>query len=91
MITLAIGLDVHKISAIAGVMDENELIISQKNTSNDIPVLDEFLKSYGENDIFMESTISDRYTSKELIKLNYRICLINRCKPQFKFTHFRQF
>ncbi len=44
---------------------------------NKIPVLDDFLNDYKEHDIIIESSTSGKYLPKELMKLNYKIHLIN--------------
>ena len=44
---------------------------------NNIPVLDDFLNDYKEHDIIIESFTSGKYLPKELMKLNYKIHLIN--------------
>ncbi|KQB35324.1 IS110 family transposase, partial [Acidiplasma aeolicum] len=77
MIDIVIGLDVHKHSVYATVLNDNGELVIQRNTENNISVLDSFLNDYKEHDIVIESSTSGKYLSKALMKLNYKIHLIN--------------
>ena len=77
MIDIVIGLDVHKHSVYATVLNDNGELVIQRNMENNISVLDDFLNDYKEHDIVIESSTSGKYLSKELMKLNYKIHLIN--------------
>ena len=77
MIGIVIGLDVHKHSVYATVLNDNGELVIQRNMENNISVLDDFLNDYKEHDIVIESSTSGKYLSKELMKLNYKIHLIN--------------
>ena len=80
MINIVIGLDVHKRSVYATVLNDNGDIIAQRNMENNIETVNEFLSGYKDHDIVIESSTSGKYLSKELIKLNYKIHLINPSK-----------
>ena len=80
MIDIVIGLDVHKRSVYATVMNDNGNIISQKNMENNIEIVNGFLFNYKDHDIVIESSTSGKYLSKELLKLKYKIHLINPSK-----------
>ena len=69
MIDIVIGLDVHKHSVYATVLNDNGELVIQRNTENNISVLDSFLNDYKEHDIVIESSTSGKYLSKELLKL----------------------
>ena len=77
MIDIVIGLDVHKRSVYATVLNDNGELVIQRNMENNISVLDDFLNDYKEHDIVIESSTSGKYLSKALMKLNYKIHLIN--------------
>ena len=77
---MVIGLDVHKRSVYATVMEDNGNIISQKNMENNMETVNEFLSIYKDHDIVIESSTSGKYLCKELLKLNYKIHLINPAK-----------
>ncbi len=77
---MVIGLDVHKRSVYATVLNDNGDIIAQRNMENNIETVNEFLSGYKDHDIVIESSTSGKYLSKELIKLNYKIHLINPSK-----------
>ncbi len=77
MIDIVIGLDVHKHSVYATVLNDNGELVIQRNMENNIPVLNDFLNDYKEHDIVIESSTSGKYLSKELMKLTYKIHLIN--------------
>ena len=75
MINIVIGLDVHKRSVYAMVMENNGNIISQKNMENNMELVNRFLSIYKDHDIVIESSTSGKYLCKELLKLNYKITL----------------
>ena len=75
MINTVIGLDVHKRSVYAMVMENNGDIISQKNMENNMETVNGFLSIYKDHDIVIESSTSGKYLCKELLKLNYKIKL----------------
>ena len=77
---MVIGLDVHKRSVYATVMEDNGTIISQKNMENNMEIVNGFLSVYKDHDIVIESSTSGKYLSRELLKLNYKIRLINPAK-----------
>ena len=64
-----IGMDVHKRSVYATVLDAHGKLVIQRNMENNISVLDDFLNDYKEHDIVIESSTSGKYLSKELLKL----------------------
>ena len=80
MIDIVIGLDVHKRSVYATVMNDNGNIIIQRNMENNIETVNGFLSVYKDHDIVIESSTSGKYLCKELLKLNYKIHLINPSK-----------
>ena len=80
MINIVIGLDVHKRSVYATVIEDNGNIIVQKNMENNIEIVNKFLFNYKNHDIVIESSTSGKYLSKELLKLNYKVHLINPSK-----------
>ena len=80
MIDIVIGLDVHKRSVYATVMNDNGDIIIQRNMENNMETVNEFLSVYKDHDIVIESSTSGKYLCKELLKLNYKIHLINPAK-----------
>ena len=80
MIDIVIGLDVHKRSVYATVMNDNGNIIAQRNMENNIETVNGFLSVYKDHDIVIESSTSGKYLCKELLKLNYKIHLINPSK-----------
>ena len=61
-------------------MNDNGNIISQKNMENNMETVNEFLSVYKDHDIVIESSTSGKYLSKELLKLKYKIHLINPSK-----------
>ena len=77
---MVIGLDVHKRSVHATAMEDNGDIIVQRNMENNIEMVNGFLFNYKYHDIIIESSTSDKYLCKELLKLNYKIHLINPAK-----------
>ena len=77
---MVIGLDVHERSVYATVMEDNGTIISQKNMENNIEMINKFLSTYKDHYIVIESSTSSKYLCKELLKLNYKIHLINPSK-----------
>lgn len=74
---MVIGLDVHKHSVYAGVVDDKNNRIDEKNMENDIGILTEFLNIYREEDMVIESSTSGKYLAKVLLNLGYRIHLID--------------
>ena len=80
MINIVIGLDVHKRSVYATAMNDNGNIISQRNMENNMGTVNKFLSDYKNHDIVIESSTSGKYLCKELLKLNYKIHLINPSK-----------
>ena len=80
MINIVTGLDVHKRSVYAKVMNDNGNIIIQKNMENNMETVNGFLSDYKNHDIVIESSTSGKYLCKELLKLNYKIHLINPSK-----------
>jgi len=80
VIDIVIGLDVHKRSVYATVMNDNGNIIAQRNMENNIETVNGFLSVYKDHDIVIESSTSGKYLCKELLKLNYKIHLINPSK-----------
>ena len=80
MIDIVIGLDVHKRSVYATVMNDNGNIIIQRNMENNMETVNGFLSVYKDHDIVIESSTSGKYLSRELLKLNYKIHLINPSK-----------
>ena len=77
---MVIGLDVHKRSVYATVMEDNGDIIIQRNMENNMEQVNKFLSVYKDHDIVIESSTSGKYLCKELLKLNYKIHLINPAK-----------
>ena len=77
---MVIGLDVHKRSVYGTVMEDNGDIIVQRNMENNIETVNGFLSDYRDHDIVIESSTSGKYLCKELLKLNYKIHLINPAK-----------
>ncbi|WP_156318775.1 MULTISPECIES: IS110 family transposase [Acidiplasma] len=80
MIDIVIGLDVHKRSVYATVMENDGNIIIQRNMENNMEQVNKFLSVYKDHDIVIESSTSGKYLCKELLKLNYTIHLINPAK-----------
>ena len=80
MIDIVIGLDVHNSSVYATVMNDNGNIIIQRNMENNIETVNGFLSVYKDHDIVIESSTSGKYLCKELLKLKYKIHLINPSK-----------
>ena len=77
---MVIGLDVHKRSVYATVMEDNGTIIIQKNMENNMETVNEFLSVYKDHYIVIESSTSGKYFSKELSMLGYKVHLINPAK-----------
>ena len=61
-------------------MENNGNIIIQRNMENNIEMINKFLSVYKDHDIVIESSTSGKYLCKELLKLNYKIHLINPSK-----------
>ncbi|MCL4452701.1 MAG: IS110 family transposase [Candidatus Thermoplasmatota archaeon] len=61
-------------------MNDNGNIIAQRNMENNIETVNGFLSVYKDHDIVIESSTSGKYLCKELLKLNYKIHLINPSK-----------
>ena len=80
MIDIVIGLDVHKHSVYATVLNDNGDIIAQRNMENNMEIVNGFLFNYKDHDIVIESSTSGKYLCKELLKLNYKLHLINPSK-----------
>ncbi|MEM0133090.1 MULTISPECIES: transposase [unclassified Acidiplasma] len=87
---MVIGLDVHKRSVYATVMEDNGTIISQKNMENNMEIVNEFLSVYKDHDIVIESSTSGKYLSRELLKLNYKIHLINPAKVPEIYNNYKK-
>ena len=77
---MVIGLDVHKRSVYATAMEDNGTIIVQRNMENNMETVNGFLSDYRDHDIVIESSTSGKYLCKELLKLNYKVHLINPAK-----------
>ena len=77
---MVIGLDVHKRSVYATAMEDNGTIIVQRNMENNMETVNGFLSDYRDHDIVIESSTSGTYLCKELLKLNYKVHLINPAK-----------
>ncbi len=77
---MIIGLDVHKGSVYATVIEDNGNIIVQRNMENNMETVNGFLLNYKDHDIVIESSISGKYLSKELSMLGYKIHLIDPAK-----------
>ena len=77
---MVIGLDVHKRSVYGTVMEDNGDIIVQRNMENNMETVNGFLSDYRDHDIVIESSTSGKYLCKELLKLNYKVHLINPAK-----------
>ena len=77
---MVIGLDVHKRFVYATVMGDNGDIIVQRNMENNMELVNGFLSVYKDQDIVIESSTSGKYLSKALLKLNYKIHVINPSK-----------
>uniref|UniRef100_UPI0023F3AC65 IS110 family transposase n=1 Tax=Ferroplasma acidiphilum TaxID=74969 RepID=UPI0023F3AC65 len=90
MINIVIGLDVHKRSVYATVMENNGDIIIQRNMENNIEMVNEFLSDYRDHDIVIESSTSGKYLCKELLKLNYKIHLINPSKVPEIYNNYKK-
>ena len=61
-------------------MNDNGNIIIQRNMENNMETVNEFLSIYKDHDMVIESSTSGKYLSRELLKLNYKIHLINPSK-----------
>ena len=59
MINILIGLDVHKHSVYAMLINDNGNIISQKNMENNIEIVNGFLSDYRDHDIVIVMLDSD--------------------------------
>ena len=77
---MVIGLDVHKRSVYGTVMEDNGTIIVQRNMENNMETVIGFLSDYKDHDIVIESSTSGKYISRKLLKLNYKVHLINPAK-----------
>ena len=77
---MVIGLDVHKRSVYATVVEDNGDIIVQRNMENNIEMVNGFLFNYKDHDVVIESYTSGQYLSKELSILGYKIHLIDPSK-----------
>ena len=77
---MVIGLDVHKRSVYATVMENDGNIIIQRNMENNMEQVNKFLSVYKDHDIVIESSTSGKYLSKELSMLCYKVHLINPAK-----------
>ena len=71
-------------------MEDNGELVIQRNMENNIPVLDSFLNDYKNHDMVKESSTSGKYLSKELLKLNYKIHLINPCKVPEIYNNYKK-
>ncbi len=74
---MVIGLDVHKRSVYATVMEDNGTIIIQKNMENNMETVNEFLSVYKDHYIVIESSTSGKYLSREyaaFAKANFALC-----------------
>ncbi len=67
-------------SVYATAMEDNGDIIIQRNMENNMETVNGFLSDYRDHDIVIESSTSGKYLCKELLKLNYKIHLINPAK-----------
>ncbi|WP_156318756.1 IS110 family transposase [Acidiplasma cupricumulans] len=90
MINIVIGLDVHKRSVYATVMNDNGDIIIQRNMENNMETVNKFLSDYKNHDIVIESSTSGKYLCKELLKLNYKIHLINPSKVPEIYNNYKK-
>ena len=61
-------------------MEDNGTIIVQRNMENNMETVIGFLSDYKDHDIVIESSTSGKYISRELLKLNYKVHLINPAK-----------
>ena len=77
---MVIGLDVHKRFVYATVMGDNGDIIIRRNMENNIEFVNGFLSVYKDHNMIIESSTSGKYLSKALLKLNYKIHVINPSK-----------
>ena len=75
---MVIGLDVHKRSVYATVIENN------------IEIVNKFLLDYKDNNMVIESSTSGKYLSKELLKLNYKIHLINPSKVPEIYNNYKK-
>ncbi len=87
---MVIGLDVHKRSVYATAMEDNGTIIVQRNMENNMETVNGFLSDYRDHDIVIESSTSGKYLSKELLKLNYKIHLINPAKVPEIYNNYKK-
>ena len=71
-------------------MENNGNIISQRNMENNIETVNEFLSVYKNHDIVIESSTSGKYLCKELLKLNYKIHLINPSKVPEIYNNYKK-
>ena len=62
------------------VMEDNGNIIIQRNVENNMELVNGFLSDYKDHDMVIESSTSGKYLCKELLKLKYKIHLINPSK-----------
>ena len=72
------------------VMENNGNIISQKNMENNMELVNRFLSIYKDHDIVIESSTSGKYLCKELLKLNYKIHLINTFKVPEIYNNYKK-
>ena len=87
---MAIGLDVHKRSVYATVMEDNGNIIVQRNMENNIEIVNGFLSDYRDHDIVIESSTSGKYLSKGLSMLGYKVHLINPAKVPEIYNNYKK-
>ena len=90
MVNILIDLDVHKRSVYATVMNDNGDIIIQRNMENNMETVNKFLSDYKNHDIVIESSTSGKYLCKELLKLNYKIHLINPSKVPEIYNNYKK-
>jgi transposase len=57
---------------------------------NNIEMVNEFLSDYRDHDIVIESSTSGKYLCKELLKLNYKIHLINPSKVPEIYNNYKK-
>ena len=71
-------------------MEDNGTIIIQKNMENNMETVNEFLSVYKDHYIVIESSTSGKYLSRELLKLNYKIHLINPAKVPEIYNNYKK-
>ena len=79
MIDIVIGLDVHKRSVYATVMNDNGNIIAQRNMENNMEQVNKFLSVYKDHDIVIESSTSGKYLCKELFDISGTFAGLIKC------------